>query len=64
MELHYGTIKPKDRRQYRAERRMDGRDQIFHILNPADLLISVSAWSGGSGPRPEYFPLCGLLCPK
>jgi hypothetical protein len=44
MELHYGTIKPKDRRQYRAERRMDGPDQIFHILNPADLLISASVY--------------------
>lgn len=42
MELHYETIKPKDRRQYRAGRGMDGRDQIFHILNPADLLISIS----------------------
>jgi len=34
---------------------MDGRDQIFHILNPADLLISAGVWSGGFGHR-HIFP--------
>lgn len=42
MELYYGTIKPKEYRQYRTERKMDVLDQIFHILISADLLPSIN----------------------
>lgn len=43
MELYYGTIKPKEYRQYRTERK-NGRslDQIFHILISADLFLSIN----------------------
>lgn len=43
MELHYGTIKLKERRHYRTKRKMDVLHQIFHILISTDLLISISA---------------------
>lgn len=46
MELHYGTIKPKERRHYRTKRKMDVLHQIFHILISTDLLISISTMGG------------------
>lgn len=42
MELHYGTIKLKERRHYRTKRKMNVLHQIFHILISTDLLISIS----------------------